>query len=73
MIRKRRRGRARLALCALLIAALAGRAGADAPLLVTVGDVTRYTAAGDGCTACHPAIRQYLAYLSDVPPSCSDK
>jgi NifU-like protein len=41
--------------------------------LGTVQDVTRYTEAGGGCTACHPVIRQYLAYFSDRVPSCSDK
>ncbi|MBI5202602.1 MAG: (2Fe-2S)-binding protein [Elusimicrobia bacterium] len=42
--------------------------------LRTVEDVTRYTEAGGGCTACHPSIKQYLAYLaSSASPSCSDK
>ncbi|MBI4345827.1 MAG: (2Fe-2S)-binding protein [Elusimicrobia bacterium] len=41
--------------------------------LRTVDDVTRYTEAGGGCTACHPLIRQYLTYLSDRSPSCSDR
>ena len=41
--------------------------------LKTVQDVTHYTEAGGGCTSCHPAIKQYLAYFSARPPSCSDR
>lgn len=26
----------------------------------TVNDITDYTSAGDGCTACHPQLREYL-------------
>ncbi len=40
--------------------------------LKTLQDVSCYTAAGDGCTACHPALRQYLARYeaASPPPNC---
>ncbi len=38
----------------------------------TIQDITRYTEAGGGCTACHPALQQYLGYLPS-PSNCCDK
>jgi NAD(P)H-nitrite reductase large subunit len=43
--------------------------------LRTVRDVRRHTGAGDGCTACHRRLKQYLeqyAY-SSASPICSVK
>ena len=44
----------------------------------TVKDIIRYTQAGDGCTACHPALKEYLRKkaqcpASSPPDSCSDR
>ena len=42
----------------------------------TVKDLRRHTGAGDGCTACHSRLREYLAeraYSSSASPICSVK
>ena len=38
-------------------------------------DLRRTIGAGDGCTACHDALRQYLdtGSQSSCPPICSDR
>jgi len=42
-----------------------------------VKDISRFTEAGGGCTACHPALEEYLNqtpnYLEASPPICSVK
>lgn len=32
----------------------------DAKKIKTVKDIIDYTQAGDGCTACHPLLKEYL-------------
>lgn len=39
--------------------------------LTTLDEVRAHTGAGDGCTACHRRVRQYLAEISQPSPSSS--